>query len=74
MVAKFGMSPVIGKIGYPDTEYMRKPYSKITESLIDKEVTRLFNECQARAEELVNEKSDLIEKLKQLILLSLIHI
>ena len=46
MVAKFGMSPVIGKIGFPDTEYMRKPYSKTTEGLIDKEVTRLFHECQ----------------------------
>lgn len=28
MVAKLGMSPAIGRIGFPDTEYMRKPYSE----------------------------------------------
>lgn len=27
MVSKFGMSPAIGRIGFPDIEYMRKPYS-----------------------------------------------
>ena len=27
MVAKLGMSNSIGKIGFPDIEYMRKPYS-----------------------------------------------
>lgn len=29
IVMKFGMSRM-GKIGYPDTEYMRKPYSDET--------------------------------------------
>ncbi len=36
MVAKLGMSPLIGRIGYPDIQYMRKPYSEETESKIDK--------------------------------------
>jgi AFG3 family protein len=30
MVTKFGMSKSIGTIGYPDIEYMKKPYSDIT--------------------------------------------
>lgn len=35
MVSKLGMSPKIGRIGYPDIEYTRKPYSEYTESKID---------------------------------------
>ena len=35
MVSKFGMSNSIGRIGYPDTQYMRKPYSDETQSKID---------------------------------------
>lgn len=27
MVSKFGMSNLIGRIGFPDIEYVRKPYS-----------------------------------------------
>ncbi len=68
MVSKLGMSPVIGRIGFPDIEYTRKPYSDETESKIDKEVDRIYKECQARAENLIKEKAELIEKLKVLIL------
>ena len=46
MVSKFGMSDVIGRVGYPDIEYMRKPYSNSVETKIDEEVDRLFKECQ----------------------------
>jgi AFG3 family protein len=30
MVSKFGMSNLIGRIGFPDIEYVRKPYSEDT--------------------------------------------
>ena len=30
MVAKLGMSNLIGRIGFPDIEYVRKPYSEDT--------------------------------------------
>jgi ATP-dependent Zn protease len=53
IVAKLGMSSVIGKIGYPNVEYVRKPYSDETESKIDKEVSRLYKECQKRAEKMI---------------------
>ena len=68
MVAKFGMSPVIGKIGFPDIEYMRKPYSGFTERKIDQEINRIFKECQEKAQALVTQKASLIEKLKGVVM------
>ena len=68
MVIKFGMSPEIGRIGFPDIEYTRKPYSQATETKIDKEVSRLFKECQQQAQKTVLQKAEQIEKLKEIIL------
>lgn len=41
IVTKFGMSK-IGKIGFPDVEYVRKPYSEHTEKKIDSEIERIY--------------------------------
>jgi AFG3 family protein len=58
----------IGKIGFPDIDYVRKPYSEETEKKIDREIERIYKECQVKAEALIVEKKELIEKLKVLIL------
>ena len=68
MVAKFGMSTTIGKIGFPDVDYMRKPYSEDMEAKIDKEVRRLYQECHDAAEKLIIERAAMVESLKQLIM------
>lgn len=41
MVVKLGMSEKVGMIGFPNTEYVRKPYSEDVENKIDEEIKRL---------------------------------
>jgi len=48
IVTKFGMSD-IGRIGYPDIEYVRKPYSEDTEMKINKEIDKIYKECISKS-------------------------
>lgn len=52
LVMKFGMSK-LGKVGFPDIDYVRKPYSEHTERKIDAEIDRIYKQCQIKAEALI---------------------
>ena len=58
----------LGKVGFPDIDYVRKPYSEHTERKIDAEIDRIYKLCQLKAEALIIERREYVEKLKVLVL------
>lgn len=58
------MSEKLKHIAFPDIEFVRKPYSSEIEIIIDQEIDRISRECIVTVEKLIEEKKDLIEKLK----------
>jgi ATP-dependent Zn protease len=46
LVTKFGMSPRLKHIAFPDTEFVRKPYSSQIEIIVDEEIQLIANECK----------------------------
>lgn len=62
IVKKFGMSQ-LGNIGYPDIEYVRKPYSSSIQEKIDQEILRIYNQCELEAEKLIKEKKEVVKLL-----------
>jgi len=70
MVREFGMSPVLGPVGYPEGGSVflgsggpgmsSRPYAEATQAAIDGEVSKLLRQAEARAvEELKNHRAEL---------------
>jgi cell division protease FtsH len=64
MVVRWGMSPKVGPLNFTQNSdgvmFQEKPYSEATAQLIDDEMRRIVEECQAEAEHtLANHRSEL---------------
>jgi len=70
MVREFGMSAVLGPVGYPEGGSVflggggpgmsSRPYAEATQAAIDGEVSKLLRQAEARAvEELTNHRAEL---------------
>ncbi len=76
MVREFGMSPKLGPVGYSsglpmylgDQEVSRRSYAEATQRVIDEEVTRLLNEAQEHARQLLSEHREELGRLVDLLL------
>ncbi len=76
MVRDFGMSPVLGPVGfsagsplYLGTEEVRsRPYAEATQRVIDEEVARLLREAEERALRLLRERRDGLDRLVEVLL------
>ncbi len=77
MVKEYGMSQRIGPVGYqsggsmflgPDQEVQSRPFSDETQRAIDEEVTRLANEAQDRAIQVVRDHRSALDQLVDLLL------
>jgi cell division protease FtsH len=76
MVRDFGMSPVLGPVGfssgsplYLGTEEVRsRPYAEATQRVIDEEVARLLREAEKRALGLLTERRDGLDRLVEVLL------
>eukprot|EP00825_Cyclidium_porcatum_P036056 TRINITY_DN3790_c0_g2_i3.p1 TRINITY_DN3790_c0_g2~~TRINITY_DN3790_c0_g2_i3.p1 ORF type:complete len:230 (-),score=45.31 TRINITY_DN3790_c0_g2_i3:230-919(-) len=62
IVTKFGMSDVIGNVGYQESEYS-KSYSDQTNKLIDDEIKKLIDEATERTKNLIEQYRPQIESL-----------
>ncbi|MFI5615762.1 ATP-dependent zinc metalloprotease FtsH [Amycolatopsis sp. NPDC051903] len=77
MVTEFGLSPVLGPIGYPPTEAAHLPdalsdaahrHSEQTQRIVDQEVARLLREAENRAVHMLTEHRNALDWLtRQLI-------
>jgi cell division protease FtsH len=76
MVREFGMSSVLGPVGfasgspmYLGTEEVRsRPYAEATQRVIDEEVSKLLREAEARARDLLGTHRDALDRLTELLL------
>ncbi len=70
MVSVFGMSDKVGQISFygMQSESFNKPFSDETASMIDAEVRSLVNSQYQRAQEVLTEHRDALEKLAQALL------
>ncbi len=77
MVREFGMSPVIGPVGYPSggSVYLgeggnalsSRPFAEATQAAIDAEVARIVHEAEQRAMAVVREHRDVLDQLVSLL-------
>jgi len=72
MVTHWGMSPKIGPVSYKTGDedpflgrelHQSRPFSEHTQELIDEEVARILLEADQKAEELLRERRDQLEKI-----------
>ena len=72
MVVRWGMSPKVGPLNYADgdTNALQKPYSEATAQVIDDEVRRIAEECQADAEKMLTEHRAQLDALAKALLVS----
>ncbi|MBK1787578.1 ATP-dependent zinc metalloprotease FtsH [Prauserella cavernicola] len=72
MVTEFGLSPVLGPVGYESGqplflpgpgEQLRRPYSEQTQRLVDEEVARLLRDAEERAVGLLSHHQLALERL-----------
>jgi cell division protease FtsH len=77
MVREFGLSPEFGPVGYPSGEPMflgggpeisSRRYADDTQRLIDREVARLLREAEERAQKLLTERREELDRLTELLL------
>ena len=78
MVREFGLSPVLGPVGYPTggsvflggggSELSSRPFAEQTQANIDAEVSRLLREAEETAVSVLKEHRDVLDKLVQLLL------
>ena len=70
MVSVFGMSEKVGQVSFygMQNESFQKPFSDGTATMIDEEVRKLVNSQYVRAQEVLIEKRDALEKLAQALL------
>ena len=58
MVVRWGMSPKVGPLNFADGDgsaFQQRPYGEATANLIDDEIRRIAEECQADAERLLTD-------------------
>jgi len=67
MITKFGMSEIIGFIGFSEDEYVKK-HSDLTSKNIDDEVKKLIDECTVRTRKLCIKYREMIEKMSEALL------
>ena len=71
MVVRWGMSPKVGPVNFADPNggmLQQRPYSEATAKLIDDEVRRIAEECQAEAERLLAQHRSQLSDLTQALL------
>jgi cell division protease FtsH len=71
MVVRWGMSPKVGPLNYSDGEtgmFAQRPYGEATAQLIDDEIRRIAEECQADAEKLLGDHRSQLDALAQALL------
>ncbi|HKK73516.1 MAG TPA: ATP-dependent zinc metalloprotease FtsH [Saprospiraceae bacterium] len=70
MISVFGMNEKVGQVSFygMQNESFNKPFSDMTASMIDEEVRNLVNSQYKRAQELLTERRDELEKLAQALL------
>ncbi len=77
MVREFGLSTVVGPVGYGTGEpqflgesaadQVRRPYSEQTQRIVDEEVSRLLREAEQRAVDMLREHRDALDRLSALL-------
>jgi cell division protease FtsH len=68
MVVRWGMSPKVGPLNYTEPDgsaFAQRPYSEETARLIDEEVRRIADECQADAERRLADNRQKLDALAQ---------
>jgi cell division protease FtsH len=68
MVVRWGMSPKVGPLNYTEPDgsaFAQRPYSEETARLIDEEVRRIADECQAEAERRLADNRQKLDALAQ---------
>jgi len=73
MVVRWGMSPKVGPLNFAGADgdggiYQQRPYGEATASLIDAEIRRIAEECQAEAEKLLGEHRAQLDALAKALL------
>jgi cell division protease FtsH len=78
MIREFGMSPVLGPVGYPDGGSVflggggpgmsSRPYAEATQAEIDKEVSKLLRDAEDRAIKLLQSHRPELDSLVDLLL------
>jgi cell division protease FtsH len=71
MVVRWGMSPKIGPLNFSDGDsgvLGQKPYGEETADMIDSEIRRIAEECQAEAERLLTEHRPQLDALAKALL------
>jgi cell division protease FtsH len=76
MVREFGMSPVLGPVGFASgspmflggEEVRSRPYAEATQRVIDQEVATLLREAEDRAAGMLGEHRDALDRLTELLL------
>jgi cell division protease FtsH len=71
MVVRWGMSPKVGPLNYSDGDgsaFQQRPYGEATAQLIDDEVRRIAEECQADADRLLTEHRSQLDALAKALL------
>ncbi|MGH3277554.1 MAG: ATP-dependent zinc metalloprotease FtsH [Trebonia sp.] len=78
MVREFGMSPVLGPVGYPEGGSVflsgggpgmsSRPYAEATQAAIDSEVAKLLRQAEERAVNLLTENRGTLDSLVSLLL------
>jgi cell division protease FtsH len=77
MVREFGLSSVVGPVGYPSggsvflgdggNAYTSRPFAEQTQAAIDAEVSRMLREAEQRAIETLKEHRDVLDKVVDLL-------
>jgi cell division protease FtsH len=71
MVVRWGMSPKVGPLNYSDGDgsaFQQRPYGEATAQLIDDEIRRIAEECQADADRLLTEHRPQLDALAKALL------
>ncbi len=76
MVREFGMSPVLGPVGFASgspmylggEEVRSRPYAEATQRVIDEEVGKFLREADDRARAMLTEHRDALDRLTELLL------
>ncbi|MGW0058286.1 ATP-dependent zinc metalloprotease FtsH [Nocardia nova] len=78
MVREFGLSPVLGPVGYPrggsvflggsGTQMSSRPFAEATQAMVDTDVARLLREAEHRAIDLLESHRDVLQRLVDLLL------
>src|ERR1700722_18334406 len=78
MVREFGLSLVIGPVGYPSggsvflgdggNAFSSRPFAENTQAAIDAEVSRMLREAEKRSVDLLKEHRDVLDKVTDLLI------